>query len=569
MTFSRRDFLYGGAALTLLTAGMYGLSKRFESAPDEEAILDAWRGRFIYPLRLPGQYGLFSTVQAKTLSRLTARPVSLALRGGRHSSALWLYQTEVNGNAVYNPILLARPGDRLSFSFENQLPQPTIVHWHGFTNDTRNDGSGMTLAEPGKSYQYDWIVRNDAGLNWYHPHPHQNAGEHTWRGLSGLFLVEDDASDYVARELKLTFGVTDIPLVIQDRTIERNGSMEYSDNSKRKFHGMSGTDILVNLTRYPTVDLPRGWVRFRILNGSNARLYRLAFKQKNNTLPFMLLGADSGLLSTPIEMKDIFLAPAQRLDVAVDLRQADIGDVWLKTLQFDPMHNEMGGMSEMPGMNSMGAVHTHGARGEGADEPILRINVKPYDGPSGRLPTQITGAKAVSESATVRDFFLDHDGDGHWRINGKSFHSIGLASAGGGTHEIQSVASKKTPAITNEKQLFDQTHRAFQIKRNTRETWVIRNDSASMPHPMHLHGFSFTVLSRKDSPKQLIPLVVDSQGRTAHDLARLDTVLVWPGETVRIAVDFSHPFPNEQSYMFHCHNLEHEDNGMMLGFVVT
>jgi blue copper oxidase len=86
---------------------------------------------------------------------------------------------------------------------------------------------------------------------------------------------------------------------------------------------------------------------------------------------------------------------------------------------------------------------------------------------------------------------------------------------------------------------------------------------------MHLHGFQFQVLERRGSPEQIVRLAVDAAGRTPQDLGWLDTVLVWPGETVRIAIDFAHDFPGDQTYMFHCHNLEHEDQGMMMNVRVV
>ena len=102
------------------------------------------------------------------------------------------------------------------------------------------------------------------------------------------------------------------------------------------------------------------------------------------------------------------------------------------------------------------------------------------------------------------------------------------------------------------------------VAKSAVETWLIRNYHTSMPHAMHLHGFQFRVLERETSPELLAPLVVDARGRFATDLGWKDTVLVWPGESVRIRIDFSHPFAANQIYMFHCHNLEHEDGGMML-----
>jgi suppressor of ftsI/bilirubin oxidase len=113
-------------------------------------------------------------------------------------------------------------------------------------------------------------------------------------------------------------------------------------------------------------------------------------------------------------------------------------------------------------------------------------------------------------------------------------------------------------------QVYDVGATPIVIATNAVETWLIRNYHTSMPHAMHLHGFQFRVLERETSPDQLAPLAVDAKGRLATDLGLKDTVLVWPGESVRIAIDFRHPFPGPQIYLFHCHNLEHEDGGMML-----
>jgi suppressor of ftsI/bilirubin oxidase len=91
----------------------------------------------------------------------------------------------------------------------------------------------------------------------------------------------------------------------------------------------------------------------------------------------------------------------------------------------------------------------------------------------------------------------------------------------------------------------------------------------SMPHPMHIHGFQFQVLQRVNSPSQIRRLAINTQGLLPTDMGLKDTVLVWPGETVRIAIDFSLNFPGTQRYLLHCHILEHEDNGMMMNYEVV
>jgi suppressor of ftsI/bilirubin oxidase len=116
---------------------------------------------------------------------------------------------------------------------------------------------------------------------------------------------------------------------------------------------------------------------------------------------------------------------------------------------------------------------------------------------------------------------------------------------------------------------YDPNEYPIVIRKGDVEVWEIRNEERSMPHPMHLHAFRYRVLSRTGSPGQVSHLAVDGQGRTATDLGWKDTVLVWPGETVRIAIDFSHDFEGEQLYLFHCHILEHEDSGMMVNVKVV
>ena len=109
---------------------------------------------------------------------------------------------------------------------------------------------------------------------------------------------------------------------------------------------------------------------------------------------------------------------------------------------------------------------------------------------------------------------------------------------------------------------------SFRVRRGSAEIWEVRNDMVGMPHPMHVHGFMFRVVARAKSPPQVRRQSIDANGRSAQDLGLQDTVLVWPGETVRIAIDFSQPFTGTQHYMVHCHNLEHEDQGLMMTYAV-
>ena len=173
---------------------------------------------------------------------------------------------------------------------------------------------------------------------------------------------------------------------------------------------------------------------------------------------------------------------------------------------------------------------------DGAALDLLRIHVRSRIAYERGVP-QVLSRMGPSPVAAGKPCIITLDqSNGVWRINGLAY-------------DMQA-----TPIV---------------VKRGTTEVWEIRNASRSMPHPMHIHGFQSRVLSRTGSPGQQKQLALDAQGLAAADLGWKDTVLTWPGETVRIVTDFSHPFLGDQVYMVHCHNLEHEDGGMMLNVKVT
>ena len=548
---SRRRFLaaLAGAGAAGLAGGLlrrepaYAASGAGEQTTSQAAPPGAAEGLFTNRLRLPGASGLYAAVAAKDVGQITVSELNFEVLPGL-PSPFWAYVAEVGGKRLLNPTLLARPGDRIELRMANRLKQPTIIHWHGLTNDERNDGVGMYQVASGRQFDYAFTVRDRAANYWYHPHPHDIAGEQAYRGLAGLLIVKDDDEEKLARALDLTLGVTDIPLVIQDRSFNFEGKLEYKLSRDQMFMGFLGEEILVNLTARPYFDAARRIYRFRILNGSNARSYRLGFAQGGRLLDYYLIGTDGGLLEQPQKVREVFIGAAQRLDVLLDLRVAPGNEpLFLKSLAFDPMHNEsVDEKTGKPAAAAQGGADPHaahaapGAIADGTEMPLLRINVKSSPEYKRQIPSQLSRLpKLAATAGEPRRLALGHDGKGNWTINGWRFDM----------HE--------TPVT---------------VQRGTRETWLLQNNRASMPHPVHIHGFQFRVLERRDSPAQVISLASRQNGTLPQDAGLLDTVLVWPGESVRIALDFSHPFSGDQTYMFHCHNLEHEDTGMMIGYKV-
>lgn len=537
-TFSRRRFLEFAAL-----SGVAGLAERLGAIPrDARAAADHSQGAghgtaaqtvpggaARNKLLLPGDRGVLGILDATAPLAITARTIEHAVLPGK-ATPLWVYEVAHQGRIYINPIFRVRAGGEFRATLDNRLREDTIIHWHGLHVDERNDTHPRYAVKSGGRYDYAFKVADRAATYWYHPHPHGLTSRQAYMGLASLFLVEDDEERALQKALDLRLGVSDIPLVIQDKRFDARGMLVYAPADDEWFGGFVGETVLANLTPQPYFDAATRVYRFRLLNGSNARLYRLSFVQAGKALDFHLIGSDGGLLERAYRVKEAFLSPGERADVLLDLSKAQVGSsVLLKSLAFDPMHLEAAG-----GGHAGHAMPMQGPM-EGMEMDILTINVRTAVRFERKIPGRLSRLPALKASGAKDRVFTLEEKNMQWRINGLAFDM------------------RATPVTVN---------------RNTVEVWEIRNARQSMPHPMHVHGFQFRVLERRGSPEQQRGLALDAQGRCASDTGWKDTVLVWPGETVRIGIDFTHKFSGDQIYLFHCHNLEHEDRGMMLNYRV-
>jgi blue copper oxidase len=499
---------------------------------------------FTNPLRLPGEDGLMGILDASDtpLRIMTCRDSIEVLPGKR--SEISAYRVERDGKFYLNPTIRVRTGANFSAELANGLDEETTVHWHGLHVDWRMDGHPFLPVAPNATYRYAYPVENWGGTYWYHPHAHGTSARQTYSGLAGFFIVEDEKERRLSEALDLKLGGTDIPLLIQDKMFAESGNFLYAPGQMEVEMGYLGDVIFTNLTPSPYLEVDTRIYRFRILNGSNARNLRLAFSKagEEELLPYHVIATDGRLLERPALATDVFLSPAERMDVLVDLRDFEVGEeVVLRSLPFDPIHNEHEMRGDME-HRDMGHHHHMGPARlpDGSGFCMLRLVVSERVDYAGSEPeTLYEPPRQDFFGATTRSITLSMASEGRanrWLINGL-------------THEMDEY-----PIVA---------------QRGAKEIWDIHNDEKSMPHPMHLHGFRFRVLGRTGSPEQVSHLAVDESGRTATDLGFKDTVLVWPGETVKLAIDFSHGFEGEQFYMFHCHILEHENAGMMLNVKVT
>jgi len=438
-------------------------------------------------------------------------------------------------NSYLGPTLRVRRRQKVRIRFLNRLPDSSIIHWHGLDVPQEADGHPRLAVAGGSEYVYEFDVLNRAGTYWYHPHPHMQTGPQVYSGLAGLFLVSDDEE----AALELPSGAQELPCVLQDRRFDATNQLVYSTAMMDMETGFLGNRVLVNGQTRPDWSLATRAYRVRVLNGSNARIYKLAW---SDGTPITVLGGDGGLLERPRVQTFVTIAPAQRVDVWLDLSQRPVGaTLELVSRAFDlaDVGLAMGGMVMGMGRGRGVAAGRGGVMGGdtgdlplGAPVSLLSITVARKEPSIARLPARLSAFDPSWLPATrlpVRQIPLAFQMMA-WQIGGRVFEMAGVAAdeivAPGSTH-LWEFVNAGGPMGTQ------------------------------MAHPIHLHGRQFRVVGRTGgSPANSVRDGLIDDGWT-------DTVLVLPNETVRIQVRFS-DYPG--LYLYHCHILEHEDMGMMRNF---
>nr|WP_084213441.1 multicopper oxidase domain-containing protein [Thermicanus aegyptius] len=224
-----------------------------------------------------------------------------------------------NGDYL-GPVIRLRRGENVSIHLKNLLDDITTVHWHGVELPGKMDGGPHNGIQPNEEWTAQFTVNQPAATLWFHPHPMYNTGEQVYKGLAGLIYIEDEVSDRL--NIPKDYGVNDFPLVVQDRRFE-NGGMPYNLSMMDIMQGFQGDTILVNGAINPYLEVPKGKVRFRILNGSNARIYHFRF---TGDTPFWQIASDGGFLEKPVKLNQAVLSPAERAEIIVDFSGFKTGE---------------------------------------------------------------------------------------------------------------------------------------------------------------------------------------------------------------------------------------------------
>ena len=505
-----------------LAAGSYHFYCRFHPS---------MRGTLVVEGSLPGQAPVPPRFEQRLVvpevitsahPRITMRrrPVRVLPDGRR--TPMWTY-----GGSWPGPTIRRPTGEHTSVTFVNRLPRSagaTTVHLHGDHHASQDDGQPTTFLvrhHRARTYEYPLTYGGrpePSSFFFYHDHRMDKTSRNNWRGLQGMFIVDDPAE----RRLPLPKGDRDVPLLVADRSFTRdNGltnpflegprmvghhgqhggpAMAFTGPQAPPNDATVGTHVLVNGRFAPYLPVRAVRYRLRLLNGSNFSSYNFALSDGR---PFVQVGTGNGLLRRPVVRQEVLLGPAQRADVVVDFHGATGRDVVL---------------SSVP--------RTDGGHGTGSREAAImafRVGAPATD--RSRVPARLPGPRPVRAPRGV---------DKTW--------TFGL---GGDTARGTFWSVDGRP--------FDPTRVGHRVRLGSTERWRLRNTSDTT-HYVHIHAEQWRTVSRDGRPPP-------AWERGLEDTWRLD-----PGEYVDVAARFEdHTGP----FMIHCHMLDHEDHGMMSTFVVV
>lgn len=445
---------------------------------------------FGQPLRALSRLKNANAIEQRFEATLIASPTSIQL-AGTNATEFWSYNGSVPG-----PMIELYEGDSVRIRFENRLPQPSTIHWHGLPVPPSQDGNPMDPVPSGGGRDYEFTIPiGSAGTYWYHPHAHGVTAEQVYRGLAGALVIrscDNPLPEHVRERL----------LFLSDLKLASDGSIAGS-SAMDAMNGREGQYLLVNGGLQPTLDVRPGETqRWKLFNGTNARYVRFAI----DGLAFRQIGTDGGLTNGPSPLlTELLLAPGERAEIL--LTAPNTASI-VRSIQALAYNRGTMGMAASQTTVTIGNLRT--SVDNVAASVSLPLSLRP-----------IHSLLAQGAVPTTRRFVLSESG------------GMGMSTSGGFLINGKSFDPTRIDTIT----------RVGAVER-----WEVQNNS-TMDHPFHLHGTQFQVISRTVAGRD----VVDSFP------AWRDTVNVPPNTTVSFVVRQD----QTGKRMYHCHILEHEDQGMM------
>ena len=492
--------------------------------------------------------------------------MQLVVQAGKSSFAgktatTWGY----NGNLL-GPAVKLNKGQSVTVDIHNQLAEETTLHWHGLEIPGEVDGGPQGIIPAGGKRSVTFTPDQRAATCWFHPHQHGKTGHQVAMGLAGLVLIEDEE----IRKLMLPkqWGIDDVPVIIQDKQFSADGQVDYQLDIMTAAVGWFGDTLLTNGAIYPQHAAPRGWLRLRLLNGCNARSLNIA---ASDNRPLYVIASDGGLLAEPVKVTELPMLMGERFEVLVDVSDGKafdlvtlpVSQMGMAIAPFDKPHPVMrvqpllitasgtlpDTLTSMPSLPSL----------EGLTVRKLQLSMDPMLDMMGmQMLMKKFGGQAMAGMdhgkmmGHMNNDNMDHGNMNHGNMNHGEMGNMQHGNMGnmkhGGSFDFHN-------ANRINGQAFDMNKPMFAAAKGQHERWVISGQGDMMLHPFHIHGTQFRILSE------------NGKAPAAHRAGWKDTVRV-EGGVSEVLVKFDHDAPKEHAYMAHCHLLEHEDTGMMLGFTV-
>ena len=425
----------------------------------------------------------------------------------------------INGPFL-SPTIIVNKGDVVTLNVNNGLPVATTMHWHGLHVAPENDGGPHQSIAAGTTWSPSFEILNQAGTFWYHPHGDGKTDLHVSKGLAGLFIVHD--ADELAAGLPITYGVDDIPIIVQTKAFDVLNQIAIADHMD--------TALFVNGTLDPQLTVPAQVVRFRLLNGSSMRSFDFGL---SNNQEFYQVATDAGMRAAPLALTRLRLSPGERAEILVDFSALQGQQLDLMSFSSEMDYGIFGG----PGLGAgMDTIHGYSENPlNGTDFTLVSMTV---GAPTGAPVTSIPSALVPFVP------FDPMDADVNRTI---VFDTLRLLPT--------NMPSMVEGPFGFNGETFDMGVINMEVPLNSTEVWTLVNKTL-IAHPFHLHDVAFNVIEKNGT----IP-APEEQGWK-------DVVLVMPNDSVKFITKFITFSDEMMPYMYHCHLLHHEDDGMMGSFLV-
>jgi len=425
--------------------------------------------------------------------------------------------------------------NNVNFSVMNNTSTTISAHWHGLHVDGFVDGGPYNSIAPGATWSPTLPIYQQASTNWYHTHIMGTTAENVYRGLAGMFIIDDTNSAALdAAGLPSTYGVDDVPLIVQDKVFVNN-VMDTTGISGR----FAGDTFMVNGVIEANLDVEAGLNRFRILNASNSRTYNFSLVHNSVTGTMQKIATDGGFLAAPVTLSSLRMAAGERNEVVVDFSAYEEGDV-VSLVSTD--------LDYTTGLTSPFTIMTFTV--------IAQTSQTSGNSVPATLNANLDADRTLMLNKTP-DAYVAIDLPG----NATPFAS-GRSTSGPAT----AVDFPMNPATANFVSTSTQTSAGYT------EEWTV----TAGRHPFHLHGCSAMIKSIGGNTT--IP--AELQGwKDVFDIDTDPTGVASTGSPIVFMVQFNEraysagsnagPAPGiDHMYMMHCHILGHEDAGMMGVFEV-